>query len=88
MGEPSSIMHAPYPAAIPAWHDPEIEGRMAAVKDAIHAARSLRAQYGLTPQVRRKRRWIMRHQRRERDRGGWLDGRRKVSCHVCARSTR
>lgn len=51
MGEAQSIMLAPYPTGIEAWRDPEAEGRMAAVKDTIHAARSLRAQYGLTPQV-------------------------------------
>lgn len=55
MGEPPSIMHAPYPTGVPAWHDPEAEARMAAVKETIHAARSLRAQYGLTPQVRTRK---------------------------------
>ena len=51
MGEAQSIMLAPYPTGVEAWKDPEAESRMAAVKDTIHAARSLRAQYGLTPQV-------------------------------------
>jgi valyl-tRNA synthetase len=52
MGEPESIMLAPYPTGVEAWRDPQAEVRMAAVKDTIHAARSLRAQYGLTPAAR------------------------------------
>ena len=45
-------MLADYPTGVEAWHDPEAEGRMSAVKETIHAARSLRAQYGLTPAAR------------------------------------
>ena len=51
MGEAQSIMLAPYPTEVPGWENPEAEASMAAVKDVVHAGRSLRAQYSLTPQV-------------------------------------
>lgn len=63
MGESASIMLAPYPTGVEAWHNPEAEARMAAVKDTIHAARSLRAQYGLTPQVGSRKKIGNRHAR-------------------------
>eukprot|EP00611_Tribonema_gayanum_P008276 TRINITY_DN1778_c0_g1_i1.p2 TRINITY_DN1778_c0_g1~~TRINITY_DN1778_c0_g1_i1.p2 ORF type:complete len:454 (+),score=180.43 TRINITY_DN1778_c0_g1_i1:1946-3307(+) len=51
-GESVSIMLAKYPEAMPAMDDPEAERRYEMVKTAIHTARSLRATYGLTPQVK------------------------------------
>ena len=43
MGEPQSIMLAPYPSEVAGFENAE---------DVIHAGRSLRAQYSLTPQAR------------------------------------
>jgi len=47
--EPPSIMVAPYPVARPAWANPALEASYEQIKEAIHACRSLRADYGLTP---------------------------------------
>jgi len=50
--EPSSIMIAKYPTTYEAMNDVEAEENYELVKTAIHTARSLRADYNLTPQVR------------------------------------
>ena len=53
MGDAESIMLAPYPTEIAGWENAQAETSMAAVKEVIHAGRSLRAQYSLSPQVSR-----------------------------------
>ncbi|KAM3567923.1 hypothetical protein VYU27_009940 [Nannochloropsis oceanica] len=55
MGESASIMLAPYPTLeeVPAsWKAPAVEKGMGLIKEVIHAARSLRAQYDIKPQAR------------------------------------
>lgn len=47
-----SITIAPYPLAVDEWANPEVEADMELVKEVIHAARSVRAEYGLVNSVR------------------------------------
>jgi len=49
MGEASSIMISPYPVAKPEWDNVSLEKNYEDIKEAIHAARSLRSDFGLTP---------------------------------------
>lgn len=49
MGEPESIMISPYPIEKKEWENTAQEKSYDMVKEAIHAGRSLRADYGLTP---------------------------------------
>ncbi|KAG7394081.1 hypothetical protein PHYBOEH_005841, partial [Phytophthora boehmeriae] len=48
----ASITIAPYPLPMEGWTNPEVETNMELVKDVIHAARSVRAEYGLANSVR------------------------------------
>ncbi|RLN43890.1 hypothetical protein BBJ28_00022795, partial [Nothophytophthora sp. Chile5] len=48
----ASITIAPYPLAVAGWTNPEAEANMELVKEVIHAARSVRAEYGLANSVR------------------------------------
>ncbi|KAG2516579.1 hypothetical protein JM18_007960 [Phytophthora kernoviae] len=48
----ASITIAPYPLPMEGWSNPEVETNMELVKDVIHAARSVRAEYGLANSVR------------------------------------
>jgi len=50
---PPSLPPSLPPQVPPSWEAPGVEKAMAQVKSIIHAARSLRAQYDLKPQVRR-----------------------------------
>eukprot|EP01102_Stenamoeba_stenopodia_P012148 TRINITY_DN379_c0_g1_i2.p1 TRINITY_DN379_c0_g1~~TRINITY_DN379_c0_g1_i2.p1 ORF type:complete len:1044 (-),score=309.33 TRINITY_DN379_c0_g1_i2:162-3293(-) len=47
-----SICVARYPTTVAAWSNPEIESEIKLVQDAVHAARSLRADYNLTAKQR------------------------------------
>ncbi len=46
----ASIMLAPYPAAVPAWDDAQLERDFEGVQAVIGAARKLRSDYGLVKQ--------------------------------------
>jgi valyl-tRNA synthetase len=48
---PVSVALAPYPGAVPAWEDPELEERMAGLMAAITRVRSLRAELALPPKA-------------------------------------
>ncbi|CEG49049.1 valine-trna partial [Plasmopara halstedii] len=48
----ASITIAPYPLVMATWTNTEVEANMELVKEVIHAARSVRAEYGLTNSVR------------------------------------
>lgn len=48
----ASITIAEYPLPVAAWSNPEVEANMEQVKEVIHAARSVRAEYGLVNSVR------------------------------------
>jgi hypothetical protein len=50
---PPSLPPSLPPQVPPSWEAPGVEKAMAQVKSIIHAARSLRAQYDLKPQVGR-----------------------------------
>ncbi|KAL4154649.1 hypothetical protein PRNP1_006766 [Phytophthora ramorum] len=50
----ASITIAPYPLPMESWTNPEVESNMELVKEVIHAARSVRAEYGLANNVRPK----------------------------------
>lgn len=47
-----SIMIAPYPRAVEGWSNPQVEADMEIVKEAIHGARSLRADYKVPNHVK------------------------------------
>ena len=47
-----SIIIAPYPEELPAWHRPDVEANMQLVKSAIDGARSLRAEYKVANHVK------------------------------------
>ncbi|TMW64795.1 hypothetical protein Poli38472_008962 [Pythium oligandrum] len=47
-----SITVAQYPLAVDGWSNPEVEAKMELIKEVIHAARSVRAEYGLVNSVR------------------------------------
>jgi valyl-tRNA synthetase len=49
---PDTIMLAEYPTDNLDWMDPRLEEEVALVKDVVHAARSLRADYNLTNNVK------------------------------------
>ncbi|KAI9911499.1 hypothetical protein PsorP6_009521 [Peronosclerospora sorghi] len=48
----ASITIAPYPLVMDGWTNPTVETNMELVKEVIHAARSVRAEYGLANTVR------------------------------------
>ncbi|GAB9470121.1 Valine-trna ligase [Globisporangium polare] len=48
----ASITVAQYPLPNPSWSNPEVEANMELVKEVIHAARSVRAEYNLVNSVR------------------------------------
>jgi valyl-tRNA synthetase len=50
-GQPSIVITA-YPESVQQWHRPDAEAAMEIVKDAAHAARSLRTDYRVTNRVR------------------------------------
>lgn len=48
----ASIMIAPYPEEVADWHNPSSETAMSMVKDVVHAARSIRADYNIANSLR------------------------------------
>jgi valyl-tRNA synthetase len=52
MTDVSSIMIAQYPSEVPGWFSPEAEAQMEIVKEAIHGARSLRADYRVANHIK------------------------------------